>query len=364
HFGLTGREPFEVTINGRDDESPSLACENLPRQKVVLDSEQLTFQVRAQDDFGVKRVGIEWQGLDEVNIKNPAKGERILSAGGADRESLDLTGTFSAKAMGIEPQPIQLRLFVEDYFPDRPRVYSPTYVLYVLDPEQHAIWLTEQLSKWHRQSLEVRDRELQLHEGNKQLRELAPEQLDEPENRRKLDAQAGAERANGRRLSNLVESGEDLVRQAARNPEFGVGHLEKWAEMLQILKDISDNRMPSVADLLKQAAEAPTTAQSQSTPEGKQRIAGQVRASGGGGGGDKPEEQGDKPKAPNVPRIADVESTQLDLTKEEGKPDGGNKSKSTPRLSLPSTTLLGGGKDPESCPAGDKVDEAIAQQED
>ncbi len=39
-----------------------------------------------------------------------------------------------------------------------------------------------------------------------------------------------------------------------RNPEFGVGHLEKWAEMLQILKDISGNRMPSVADLLKQAA--------------------------------------------------------------------------------------------------------------
>ena len=42
-----------------------------------------------------------------------------------------------------------------------------------------------------------------------------------------------------------------------RNPEFGVGHLEKWAEMLQILKDISGNRMPSVADLLKQASQAP-----------------------------------------------------------------------------------------------------------
>ena len=39
-----------------------------------------------------------------------------------------------------------------------------------------------------------------------------------------------------------------------RNPEIGVGHLERWAEMLQILKDISGNRMPSVADLLKQAS--------------------------------------------------------------------------------------------------------------
>ncbi len=47
------------------------------------------------------------------------------------------------------------------------------------------------------------------------------------------------------------------MQQAARNPEFGVGHLEKWAEMLQILKDIAANRMPSVADLLKQASQAP-----------------------------------------------------------------------------------------------------------
>jgi hypothetical protein len=54
--GLTGAAPFTITINAKDDESPSLAAEGLPRQKVVLDSETLTFQVRAQDDFGIKTV--------------------------------------------------------------------------------------------------------------------------------------------------------------------------------------------------------------------------------------------------------------------------------------------------------------------
>src|SRR5581483_11184088 len=102
------------------------------------------------------------------------------------------------------------------------RSYSPISALYVLNAEQHAIWLTEQLNKWHRESLDVRDRELQLFETNKQLRQLSADLLNQPDTRRKIDSQSEAERANGRRLSNLVDSGEDLIKQAMRNPEFGV----------------------------------------------------------------------------------------------------------------------------------------------
>ncbi len=84
-FGLSGKEPFRLNVNGRDDEAPSLSCEDLPRQKVVLDTEQLAFKVRAQDDFGVKTVGIEWKGSDDATVKNPAKGERVLGAGAATK---------------------------------------------------------------------------------------------------------------------------------------------------------------------------------------------------------------------------------------------------------------------------------------
>jgi hypothetical protein len=203
-FGLGGKEPFVLNITGRDDAAPTVASDGLPTRRVVLDSEALAFKVTAHDDFGVKQVGMEWKGLDKTNFKDPAKGERILSAGGPDKELLELSGTFSAKALGIEPQPIAVRLFAEDYLPDRPRVYSPPYLLYVLNAEQHAIWLTEQLSKWHRMALDVRDKELQLFETNKQLRELTDEELNQADNRRKIESQAEAERSNGRRLTNLV----------------------------------------------------------------------------------------------------------------------------------------------------------------
>ena len=138
----------------------------------MLDTELLSFKVRAQDDFGIKQVGLDWQGIETAVVGTPAKGERILSAGGNEKESLEISGTFSAKSLGIEPQPVNVRLFVEDYLPGRDRVYSPTYTFWVLNAEQHAIWITEQLSKWHRQSLVVRDHEMQLFETNKQLREL------------------------------------------------------------------------------------------------------------------------------------------------------------------------------------------------
>jgi len=362
-FGLAGREPFAVTMTGREDEAPSLVVEDLPRHKVVLESEVLSFKIRARDDFGVKAVGIEWKGIENPVVKTPAVGERLLSAGGNDKESLDVEGTFSAKSLGIEPQPVNLRVYVEDYFPGRARVYSPPHMFYVLSAEQHAIWITEQMSKWHRQALEVRDREMQLHETNKQLRELSQDELDRPETRRRLENQANAERANGRRLTNLTANGEELVRQAMRNPEIGVGHLEKWAEMLQILKDISGNRMPSVADLLKAASQAPAVAQAE--PSKKNPMAGQIRSSGDGKGappGDKPPE----PK-PAVPQIVDGESSQQPKAKktgdEEPPPPPG---KGQPSLRLPVTTVMGDGKGKkqEACPVEDKVDEAIKEQQD
>ncbi|HEV3342941.1 MAG TPA: hypothetical protein VG125_21385, partial [Pirellulales bacterium] len=364
--GLEGLAPFVLSIEAREDEPPTVACQNFPpRQKVVLDSEQLSFVVMAQDDFGVKQVGIEWRGLPDEDRpgRTPGQGERLLSAGGHDRELLEAAGVFCAKDLGIEPQAIEVRVYVEDFLPGRERVYSPAFPLYILSAEQHAAWLAEQLNRWHHHSLEVRDRELQLYEANKELRELPADELDEPETRKRIERQAGAERANGGRLSRLVASGEDLVSQAARNPQFGVGHLEKWAQMLQILKDISANRMPSVADLLADASTAP---QSESKPSDKNDSpsppqVGQIRDSSKKSGGDSKNEQ---EKKPPVPSIADRESSQQPKDDKNDDADSPPPAGGSPRLTLPVTTLAGGKSKGGSCPVGQKVDEAVRQQED
>ncbi len=207
----------------------------------------------------------------------------------------------------------------------------------------------------------MRDRELQLHETNKQLRGLPAEELDRPETRRHIENQAAGERANGRRLSGLVVSGEDLIRQAMRNPEFAIGHLEKWAEMLQILKDIAGNRMPSVADLLKQAATAPNVAANASN--NKTKMAGQVRASQAS----TPSEPKEGPKKPpsGIPAIVDRESSQQPPDEKAGQA-AAKKGNSSPKFSFPVTTLDGKPSDkpqPEA-PAAQQLEEAVRKQQD
>ncbi|MCG6156404.1 hypothetical protein [Rubinisphaera margarita] len=356
-YGLSGLQPFQLEIVPTEDEAPNLVCENLPRKKILLDSEVLTFNVKARDDFGVRRVGIEWKGLDPT-LNERAEGEKLIGAGNPEAELLELVATFSGKQFGIAPQPVEVRLFVEDYLPNRERVYSPSCIYFILDPDQHAIWVTDQLSRWHRLALDIRDRELQLHETNKELRGLDPGQLDDSEVRRRIEAQAAAERANGRRLGQLIGGGEDLLRQAMRNPEIGVGHLDRWAEMMQVLKDISGNRMPSVADLLNDAAKAPQVAGMQ--PARPTASAGQNRLKMAGSGSKKSEEQkGEAP--PVVPQLTDIESTRNEL----GKGEAGQSKPKSPRLTLPNTMLAGNGegKKPET-PAGEQMEEAVQEQKD
>ncbi len=360
-FGLSGPKPFQLTIEAVDDETPSLVCEDLPRRKVLLSSEVLSFRVRARDDFGVKKVGIEWRGLDD-DAPQFAWGEKVIGAGKFDAEFLDLAGTFCAADEQIAPQAIEVRVYVEDYLPGRKRVYSPTSTFDVLDAQQHAIWITSQLSRWHQMSMDVRDREMQLHETNKQLRALPIEQLDRSENRQRLARQADLEKANGRSLNNLVGAGENLLKEAMRNPDIGVGHLDSWAEMMQILKDISGNRMPSVADLLKQAATAPTVAQK--SPDQNKKQVGQNRLTQNVAGDPKQDAESSKPPK-NVPTISDIESSHHELKADPNeKPSDPSKPKQS-RLTLPSTMLAGNAKsDAKTPPSDSSLDDAVKEQKD
>ena len=362
HFNLAGKEPFKLSVTAADDIAPTISVTGMRRQMVVLVSEQVKFEIQSRDDFGVREVGMQWQGFQYDGKPSETKGSRVLSGGGPERATMNASGTFKADSLSITPQAIELRVYAKDFYPDREPALSQPFLLYVLSPDDHAIWLTEQLNKWHRRGLEVRDRELKLYAENERIRGLSEEELNNPKTRKQIERQAAAEKTNGRRLGNLTASGEEIIQQAMKNPEFGVGHLEKWAEMLQILKDISANRMPSVANLLKDAAEAPQVA-SKSPPKDPAPMAGQNLMPSGKGG---EEEEGDEPetKKPAIPTIVDGESS-------EQKPDPNavagdpQKKKGGPApLKLPVTTLMGKPKDGEACEADEAMDDAVEEQKD
>jgi len=368
HDGLAGREPFNLMIQPSVDEGPSILAQDLPRQAVILDSEQINFQALAADDFGIKRIGMSWKGIDERLLAKPAEGEKLLTLGGPIQTSLQVPATFSATGLGITPQPIEVRLWVEDYLPGRERVYGPPHVLFVLTAEEHSIWITSQMSKWHRAALDVRDKELQLHEENKRLRSMSPEELADENMRQELRRQSAAESSNARRLAGLAGIGENLLRQASRNPEIGVGHLDRWAEMLQILNEIGTDRMPSVSDLLDKASSEKQLARGgASKPSGPK--AGINRSTPAAAS--KPQEENKKmADAPKMPSISDSESS---VQPQEGEIVGQDKKKkyNGSKLTLPKTTLAGPPKKSDGKPEEEAeneeestVDQAIDEQAD
>ena len=256
-YGLSAREAQVLHIEALDDQGPVVNFNKLKNQQVVLSHEALAFEIQAKDDFGVKRVGLEWQGItDPVHNPEPSQGEKIVAAGSPTSDSMTVPATFSADREGVRAQSLRVRVFAEDYLPERGRAYSSYLVLHILNSAEHYRWLTEQISQWTGAAQEVYDRELQLHETNKALRDLTPESLDDPAVRKQIQQQAGAELTNAARLSALVDTGKSLVKEAAKNEEFDAQQLDAFAEMLKQLEAIAGEHMPSVAELLQQAAAA------------------------------------------------------------------------------------------------------------
>ena len=258
HFGLATREPQVLRIEALDDEAPTVGFNKLKNNQVILSSEVIAFEIQAGDDFGVKRLGLEWEGLHHsVSNPNPSNGEKTVSAGAPTAEVMTVSATFSAERENVRPQSLRLRAFAEDYLPGRERTYSPYIALHILTPLEHLKWLTDQLSLWVSAAQEVQDKELQLNQVNRELRDLPPEVLDDPAQRKRIQNQAAAEHANAARLDNLIGIGKELVEEATKNEEFNPNQLRLWVEILQKLEEIAGERMPSIADLLAQAADAP-----------------------------------------------------------------------------------------------------------
>ena len=257
-FGLAAREPQVLRFEALNDEAPIVALSKLKNNQVVISNEVLAFEIQASDDFGVKRIGLEWSGIaNPIHNPEPTSGEKIVSAGTPTADTLTVAATFSPKRESVKPQSLRLRAYAEDYLPDRDRIYSSHLVLHVLTPSEHFKWLVGQMQLWTGAAKDVHDKELQLHQINRELRDLPPETLDDPAQRKRIQEQAAAERANAARLDSLVETGMELVQEAAKNEEFDAEQLESWGDIIERLDEIAGQRMPSVADLLSRAAEAP-----------------------------------------------------------------------------------------------------------
>lgn len=273
--GLQPSHPIELQVKVLADQAPTIVLEKFP-QPVLLESRSLKFGFAGRDDFGIQKVGLQWEGqFDSVSNPNPAVGEKLLVAGSPQTQTVREMGIFSAKLENVSPQKLTFRLFVEDYKPGRGRIYSRPQTLHLMSNDEHVVWINEKMQRWKSKADAIYEQELLLAEQNRELQKLSDEQLGEPENLRRLENQVAAERENAKRLDEAVSEGGQLIEQAMMNDEMRADQVERWASSLQTLLGIADQDMPRVADQLskiEQQAEREQAERAQTEREQAERA--------------------------------------------------------------------------------------------
>ena len=259
-LGLAGESGFRLRVDALKDAAPTCYLQGIDRQKVMLPEETLDFEVLAEDDFGVKATGIEWTGqFTRPTDESPAKGELKLGDGAPEERRMLKPAAFSPAAFGITPQKITLRAYAEDHFPDRGRVYSEPVILYVLTRDEHAQMLK---SRFDRQITELEDlarREQELLEENERLESLDGADLQKEENQKRLETQEQEEAETKRRMEDLTEQMEQLMKDAARNGDIDKKTLQKMAESLKSMQELAEKDVPKVQEKLGDSQEQSNT---------------------------------------------------------------------------------------------------------
>lgn len=259
-LGLEGAPGFRLRVEALADAPPAAYLQGIDRQRVMLPEETVDFEIFTEDDFGIRLAGIEWAGeFTRPTDESPAKGEMKVADGGPEERRVGAPVAFSPAAFGITPQRIQLRGYAEDFHPDRGRSYSEPVTIYVLTRDEHAQMLKSQFDRMITGLEDLARKELNQLEENQRLERLDGEELQNEENRERLDAQEQAEAENIRRMTELTEQMEQLLMDAARNGEIDKDTLQKMAEALKDMQELSREDMPEVQEKLADAQEQSNT---------------------------------------------------------------------------------------------------------
>lgn len=277
-LGLVGDSGFKVRVDAQRDASPTIYLQGIDRQKVMLPEETVDFEVLVEDDFGIKEMGIVWDGQSsQPGSGPPAKGELKLADGAVEERRINKNAAFSPVAFGIAPQKLTLRGYSEDHFPSRGRVYSEPITLFILTRDEHAQMLK---AKFDRNITEFEDlarRELELLDETERLERLTGEELKQEDAAKRLDAQEQAESETKRRMEDLTERMEELMKDAARNGDIKKDTLKKMAESLKSMQELAEQDVPKVQEKLGDAQDS-TNAPEKSEKDMQEAAAAQKKA--------------------------------------------------------------------------------------
>lgn len=260
--GLAASQSVKIRLEPIEDKQPSIYLRGGEKDRYILEDTSIELEVEAADDFGLREIGVEWQGEksfydgdgegrgdaapDPAGAGKPApglRGEKALAAGHPAQTRLTGTYLFQAKELGLSPQRVVVRGFTQDYKPGSKRVYSEPLIVFVLSKSEHAQMIRNELERITSELEGMIRRMDAMTDEAKRLKEVPEGEWKKTESQERLHALADEEQTNRRELSDLLGRSEDLFKEASRNPQIDPAGMKEFMKGISMLKAIPNGSM-------------------------------------------------------------------------------------------------------------------------
>ena len=259
--GLDGAGSFKVRIETNKDMPPSSYIQGIERNIVILAEQTLEFEILNEDDFGLKEIGLSWQGeFTKPSDGKPAEGSITLQKGSPSSIRMGDQVVFSPQTYGIEPQKLLLSAYTEDYKPGRGRIYSEPLTIYILTRDEHAQIIKSRFDRVISELEDAARKEMNNLDENERLdKTKTAEELQEEDGKEKLAKSQEEEAKNAEKMKEIAKKMEEIFKDAARNGELDDKTMKDMADALQNMKELGEEDMPEVEKKLGEAQDQKST---------------------------------------------------------------------------------------------------------
>lgn len=249
---IEAEQPFTLIITPINDQSPETYLHAPDKELFILDSEIIPLTLSSSDDYGLKNIGITWQGTTNKTIHPLAQGTRTQT-------HLEQEFSFRPADWNLAPQQIILRAYVNDYYPQGNEQYSEKITINILDKNSHAQMIRAALSKI---TIEIEDsaqrEQIALDETNLTL-DQPKDSLSLPETQQKIEQLAQSQTLNKERLNKTLKKLDDLFGKAIRNDQISTEALQQYYHAQSLLAPLPEGSQESAQNALTQAQEKTNT---------------------------------------------------------------------------------------------------------
>ncbi len=266
-LGLTNAAPWRLALQPESDHPPLPDLPDQPRATAMLDTDVMHIRAQAQDDFGVRALGLVWAVVADAGAADTMSTEIKAEMTSAQEKKVEEVFLWSPTLYRIPADStVELQGFARDYFPKRERARTASYLIRVLSPEAHAEMLRQNLEALMAQIEDVTRLQEKIVSDTREVEESSHDLPGAPQFAR-LTQSKEEQLQNAQRLAELSRQGQNTVREAMKNALIPEDTIRQWSQTLQQWQKLSEDKMQEAARAMQAAAQdAKAAPQSQSSP--------------------------------------------------------------------------------------------------